>query len=812
VGAGVDSLVSFVWLIGTQFVDVLTGDGGNNVLVGVGGDDIIDGGAGQDYIDGSSGVDTVTYATATSRVMIDLSLTTSQDTGVSGRDTLLGIENVIGSSFSDVLIGNETNNVLTGGAGDDQLTGGAGDDRLDGGDGVDYASYFSAAAGVTVDLSLSIAQDTGGAGVDTLLGIERLAGSAFGDTLIGNDADNRVWAQDGDDLVYGGLGDDVLRGEGGNDTLDGGAGDDTLIGGAGTDTASYAREAAGVTVTLSTLPIAYAPGIAVTTDTLIAIENIVGTAFADALKGDDGANVLTGGLGADWLWGEGGDDALAGGAGQDSLIGGLGDDLLDGGADDDFANYSDIGDSTPGNGHGVTVNLNIAGPQDTIGAGLDTLISIERLTGSQYGDVLTGNDGANTIYGRDGNDIIEGGGGDDYMLGEGGVDTVSYANASASVSVNLALTEYQNTGGGGYDHLLQFENVTGSAFGDALLGDAGDNVLTGLAGADILSGGAGNDVLDGGDGVDQVYYNTVVSGVTVDLSQAGPQDTGGAGTDTLVSIETIVGSAFADILTGNAEDNSLYGQWGDDLLSGGLGDDLLNGGIGSNTIFGGDGNDGLYGGHETTTRDFLYGGAGNDTYYVESSLDGPTDLVYEGPDVAGAQGGANDFDVINSGGAFFWDYYGVAEELRVTTAAGTQLVGGTNDQSFFGNTGTDVILAYGGANRIDAGAGTDVIGLNLYGLDESYDGVNTVVMKAASGIDYVYDFESGVDKIDLTSFNFGITGQQVLDQAVNVDLAGTADDHVYFYLTGAGGVDNFIVFMGLQSNQLQASDFITGTV
>ena len=68
-----------------------------------------------------------------------------------------------------------------------------------------------------------------------------------------------------------------------------------------------------------------------------------------------------------------------------------------------------------------------------------------------------------------------------------------------------------------------------------------------------------------------------------------------------------------------------------------------------------------------------------------------------------------------------------------------------------------------------------------------------------------------ISRIDLTAFNFGITGAQILAQAINVDLAGTANDHVFFYLTSAGGVDNFIVFMGMQSSQLSAGDFITGT-
>ena len=205
----------------------------------------------------------------------------------------------------------------------------------------------------------------------------------------------------------------------------------------------------------------------------------------------------------------------------------------------------------------------------------------------------------------------------------------------------------------------------------------------------------------------------------------------------------------------------------------------------------------------------MFGGSGNDTYYVNSSFTGPLDLIYEGGTNPDVMAGVGDIDVIRSDGEFYWDYYSVAETLFIDRDAGSQMVGGTNSQTIWGDVGNDVILAYGGANRVDAGAGTDVIGLGLYGLDESFDGVNTIVMKAGSGMDYVFDFESGVDKIDVSAFSFGITGAQLLSFAVNVDNAGTADDYCYFYLTSAGGVDNFVVFMGLLSSQLSASDFMT---
>lgn len=84
----------------------------------------------------------------------------------------------------------------------------------------------------------------------------------------------------------------------------------------------------------------------------------------------------------------------------------------------------------------------------------------------------------------------------------------------------------------------------------------------------------------------------------------------------------------------------------------------------------------------------------------------------------------------------------------------------------------------------------------------------TTFIGPGAGLKYVWGFQSGKDHVDLSAFNFGITGSQVLVQAVNVDQPGTANDYCYFYLTNAGGVDNYVIFMGQLSSQLQASDFV----
>jgi Ca2+-binding RTX toxin-like protein len=71
---------------------------------------------------------------------------------------------------------------------------------------------------------------------------------------------------------------------------------------------------------------------------------------------------------------------------------------------------------------------------------------------------------------------------------------MSYANATAGVTVSLILTAVQNTFGAGLDTLSGFENLTGSDFNDDLQGTAGVNVLTGLGGNDILRGDLGADI------------------------------------------------------------------------------------------------------------------------------------------------------------------------------------------------------------------------------------------------------------------------------------------------------------------------------
>jgi Ca2+-binding RTX toxin-like protein len=243
-----------------------------------------------------------------------------------------------------------------------------------------------------------------------------------------------------------------------------------------------------------------------------------------------------------------------------------------------------------------------------------------------------------------------------------------------------------------------------------------------------------------------------------------------------------------------------------DTMTGAGGNDTLNGGRGSDILFGMGGADTLIGGGGSTTApDYMFGGTGNDTYYVNSGMTGPQDLVDEGEGNPALAGGAGDVDTIISQGALFWDFYSVGEILRIERAAGGQIVGGKNvlNKTITGGEGNDIILTYGHSSRVDGGAGTDAISFELFGLGESYDGANTLIMKPGNGMDYLYGFESGVDKIDLSAFGYGLSGAQW--KSFLVDVENGDNDYCFLYLGAAG---QYLVFVGTTSSQIQAGDFI----
>ena len=227
-GRGADAIPDVEGIVGSNFDDTITGDGGSNLLVGQEGDDVIeagdsepvptgladliDGGPGDDVLDGADGGDVVTYDDADAAVVVDLAAGTATGWGT---DTLVGIEAVLGSEFDDSISGDDGSNHFTGGPGNDAIDGRAGTDEM---------AYFDAFAPVVVDLA---AGTSTGWGDDTLQLIEDVTGSAGDDSITGDDAPNSLMGGSGDDSLFGNAGDDSLTGEAGVDAADGGEGSDT---------------------------------------------------------------------------------------------------------------------------------------------------------------------------------------------------------------------------------------------------------------------------------------------------------------------------------------------------------------------------------------------------------------------------------------------------------------------------------------------------------------------------------------------------------------------------------------------------------
>ncbi|HEU4968262.1 calcium-binding protein [Sphingomonas sp.] len=389
---------------GNELGNLITGGASSDTLAGLDGNDVLVGSAGNNILDGGADADTASYAGAPGAVTVRLSSGTAAN-GHGGTDTLIGIENAIGSAQNDILIGSAGGNRLDGGGGADYLIGLAGNDVLAGGAGT--ANTLQGGAGDDIYV-IQVAGDSivesAGEGIDTVQ-------TDFASYSLRANVENLTYTGAAD---FSGLGNalaNTITGGAGNDRLLGFAGDNVLNGASGTDTADYSGAAAGVTANL-------ASGVAGDNgyggrDTLVAIEQILGSAFNDTLIGNVDANRLEGGAGSDYLIGLGGDDRLIGGAGApNALQGGDGDDAyIVQVATDTLTEFADEGTDRvetalssyrlPGNVEDLTYTGTGTGAFVGIGNGLDN-----RIIAGAGNDVLNGGPGSDVITGGSGKDIF----------------------------------------------------------------------------------------------------------------------------------------------------------------------------------------------------------------------------------------------------------------------------------------------------------------------------------------------------------------------------------------------------------------------
>jgi len=497
-----------------------------------------------------------------------------------------------------------------------------------------------------------------------------------------------------------------------------------------------------------------------------------GTTNSDLLNAADGITSddddVYGGDGNDTIRGLGGDDKLFGEDGRDKLYGGMGSDWLEGGKNNDD------------------------------------------LFGGDDNDFLWGEEGDDELYGEDDDDYLDGGAGADRLDGGDGIDSASYYGSEEGVHVSLSpflLVGGGNSGGDAEgDILVDIEHLYGSRYDDELYGNAENNLLWGMEGNDDLIGGAGADQMDGGEGIDTVSYQGSAAGVFVSLA-TGIGEGGDAEGDHLDNIEILIGSAYADTLSGDDGDNGLSGLGGENTLYGFGGEDGLWGGEDDDTMYGGDeadvlkgfgGADILDGGDEA---DMMWGGTGNDRYYVDDAADVVTEYADEGID-----------------GVYVWiDHYTLGDHVEALVLAGPGGLTGTGNDlnntmqgNDYGNVlnggaGVDWLSGLGSDDILDGGTGADTMvggeGWDIFIVDDAGDVVTEYAgeglldmvqtgvsysLAAGSEVEVLYADPATAAAINLTGNEFDnfLTG----NDGINVIVGGLGIDT----LRGNGGGDAFV--------------------
>jgi len=476
-------------LNGTAGQDIIFGNGGNDTINGGDENDLLDGGEGNDTVNGGAGDDT-----------IDFRMGDESDTINGGAD--FDTVRIRGTSNNDTLNVRFSGGVLNSIPGLTVAQIEAFEAHLD--DGEDTLSYdppgaLITTAGISVDLAAGTAT-----GFAAISGVEHVVGGSGNDTFAGDENNN------------------------------------TFTGGNGSDTYSLAGTLEGAIITTGSATSAEAG-----TDTLIGIENYVGSQGDDTIVVNGGSNLVDGQGGNDTIDAGGGNDTVLGGAGNDHILYafGGGADTMDGGDDDDTLTITGTAGSN-------TLNvLFLNGSLVSVAGGLVSNIEHVDL------DLLAGNDTLN------------------YGLSLSGV-TVDLTTGTAS----------------GFDSIAGVENVTGGLADDVITGGAGANSLNGSTGNDrfVAVIGDGNDSINGGIGTDTYDLSGTTAGATITTTNATSAQ---IGNDTLNAIENIIGSQGNDNINVNGGANTIDGQGGNDTINAGGGVDIIIGGAGNDTITGGAGND-----------------------------------------------------------------------------------------------------------------------------------------------------------------------------------------------------------------------------
>ena len=418
---------------------------------------------------------------------------------------------------------------------------------------------------------------------------------------------------------------------------------------------------------------------------------------------------------------------------------------------------------------------------NTVNASTLSAANSVRLTGGLAVDTFIGGAGNDSIDGKDGADVMTGGLGNDRYYVDDAADQVIEA-AAGGTDVVFASVDYTLATG----QALEILRANAGAVGLTLRGNELDNRIDGGIGNDTLNGKAGADYMTGGDG-DDTY---IVDQVRDQVFEAV-----GGGSDTIFTLSNYTLGAGQEV-------EFLRAYAGTPALR-------LNGNELGNRIYGGVEGDTLDG---MAGADAMFGGVGNDRYFVDQA----GDLVVE----AAGEG----IDTVLTLSDYALRQGQEVEHLRaIAGAPGVRLSGNEFDNGVYGADGNDTIDGMAGTDLMVGQAGDD-----RYFVDNAGD---RVLEAAGGGTDTVYttvDFALGAGQEvevlralagagalrlsgnEIDNRIFGGVGDDTIDGMVGDDrMTGGAGDDRYF----VDSIDDTVVEASAMGNDIvysSAPSFILG--